>query len=76
MPNNELSEIAENAAFIVNGYAFNLNDRGFVCITNLEHPDCSMMVSKECELLATNMDAIEQKIVLDLCRRNMQFMEA
>ena len=34
-----------------------------------------MVVNKDCEMIATNMDPIEQKIVLDLCKRNMQFME-
>jgi hypothetical protein len=34
-----------------------------------------MVVNKEGEIIETNMDPIEQKIVLDLCKRNLQFME-
>ena len=44
-------------------------------ILNLNHPHFAMVVNKDCEMIATNMDPIEQKIVLDLCKRNMQFME-
>ena len=75
MLSSEIAVIAENAKIIVNGYAFSLNDRGFISIVNIEHPDCAMVVSPDCELIATNMDLIEQKIVLALCNKNMQFME-
>lgn len=75
MPENELQRIADNAKFIVNGYAFSQRDDGLVSILNLDHPECAMVVSKEGEIIETNMDPIEQKIVLDLCKRNLQFME-
>ena len=44
-------------------------------ILNLEHPDCAMVISKEGELISTNMEAIEQTVVFDLYKRNMQFFE-
>ena len=75
MPENELNAIAENANFIVNGYAFTKREDNFVSILNLEHPECAMVVNIEGEMIETNMDEIEQKIVLDLCRRNLQFLE-
>ena len=76
MSDQELQNIAENAKFIVNGYAFSMREDGFVSILNLEHPDCAMVVSQTGEMIETNMDCIEQQIVLELCRKNLQFMEA
>ena len=75
MSEKELEKIADNAKIIVNGYAFSIREDGFISILNLDHPECAMVVSKTGELLETNMDGIEQKIVLELCRRNLQFME-
>ena len=75
MPEKELNRIAEDARFIVNGYAFSEIENGFVSILNLEHPESAMIVNRAGDIIETNMDQIEQKIVLDLCRRNLQFME-
>ena len=74
MSEKELMDIAENAKMIVNGYAFSLDEDGFVRILNLEHPDSAMVVNLEGELIDSNMDAIEQKIVMELCKKNLQFM--
>lgn len=71
-----IQKIANNAAFIVKGYAFSPREDGLVGILNLEHPECAMVVDRSGEMVETNMDAIEQKIVLELCRRNLQFLEA
>ncbi len=76
MSERELSRIAQEAAFIVKGYAFSLRDDQFVSILNLEHPDCAMVVNREGEMIETNMDPIEQQIVLGLCKKNLQFLEA
>ncbi len=75
MPEKDVERIAENAAFVVSGYAFTRREDGFVSILNLYHPDCAMVVNQKGEMMDTNMDAIEQKIVLDLCRKNLQFLE-
>lgn len=74
MSEKELIDIAENAKMIVNGYAFSLDEDGFVRILNLEHPDSAMVVNMEGELINSNMDAIEQKIVMELCKKNLKFM--
>ena len=50
MPDKELQQIADNARFIVNGYAFTEREDGFVSVLNLEHPECAMVVSKSGEL--------------------------
>lgn len=75
MPEQELKQIAENAKFVVCGYAFSLRDDGLISILNLFHPDCAMVVNSNSEIIETNMDHIEQQIVLELCRKNLQFME-
>ncbi len=75
MSEKEISEIAEKANFIVSGYAFTEREDGFISILNLEHPDCAMVVDRNAEIVETNMDQIEQQIVLDLCERNLQFLE-
>lgn len=75
MLESELEKIAKNAKIIAKGYAFSEREDGFVSILNLEHPDCAMVINKDFEIIETNMDEIEQKIVIDLAKRNMQFLE-
>ena len=76
MSEAELNRIAQDAAFIVKGYAFSPCNDQVVSILNLEHPDCAMVVNREGEMIETNMDPIEQQIVLGLCKKNLQFLEA
>ena len=76
MTNERLDTIAEKADMIINGYAFTVSEDGFIHILNLNSPDCAMVISKEGEMLETNMDEIEQTIVLDYYRRNVHFLEA
>ena len=75
MPEKEVMEIADKAKIIVNGYAFTELEDGMVSILNLNHPDCAMVVRRDGEIIETNMDPIEQQIVFELCRKNLQFME-
>lgn len=76
MSEQDVRLAAEKARIIVNGYAFTENEDGFISILNLNHPDCAMVVNRKGEIIETNMDQIEQKIVAELCKRNLQFMEA
>lgn len=75
MPEKELEKIADNAKIIVNGYAFSKREDGFISILNLEHPDCAIVISNDFEIIETNMDEIEQGIVLELAKKNLQFLE-
>lgn len=75
MSDDMIKQIADSANFIVNGYAFTERKDGFVSILNLNHPDCAMVVNRNSEIIETNMDPIEQKIVVDLSRRNLQFLD-
>lgn len=71
----EVLRAAEDAKLIVCGYAFTALEDGLVRILDLKHPDCFMIVNSEAEIFETNMAPIEQRIVLELCRRNLQFMD-
>ena len=75
MSDQEVMAIAENARMVVGGYAFTERQDKNISILNLYHPDCAMVVDKEGDLIETNMDPIEQRIVLDICRKNLQFWE-
>ena len=75
MPEEELQKIADNAKIIVNGYAFSKREDGFISILNLEHPDCAIVINNDLEIIETNMDEIEQGIVLSLAKRNLPFLE-
>ena len=75
MPETELKKIADSADLIVNGYAFTRREDGFISILNLEHSDCAIVVSDDLEIIETNMDEIEQGIVLNLAKSNLQFLE-
>ena len=75
MPEKEVLEVADRAKMRVDGYAFSELEDGMIRIRNLKHPDCAMVVKRDGEVIETNMDPIEQQIVLELCRKNLQFME-
>ena len=74
MSEKDLEEIAEKADIIVSGYAFTKQGDEFIRILNLEHPDCAMVINNQQEIIETNMDEIEQKIVLNLLKKNFQFL--
>ena len=75
MSDKQIQEIAEKAKIIVSGYAFSIMENEFISILNLEDTSSAMVINKDAEIIETNMDDIEQKIVLDLCAKNLQFME-
>lgn len=75
MSDLELRNIAENAKFIVNGYSFTLTDNGYISILNLMHPECAIVFNKNMEIIETNMDEIEQNIVKELAKKNIEFLE-
>ena len=74
MSEKELEKIAEKAKIIVNGYAFSKREDGFISILNLEHPDCAIVINSDFEIIETNMDEIEQEIVIELAKKNLQFL--
>lgn len=75
MSDSELKKIAENAKAIINGYSFTIREDGFISILNLQHPECAIVFSKDLEIIETNMDEIEQNIVKELAKKNIEFLE-
>ena len=75
MSDSELKKIAENAKAIINGYSFTIREDGFISILNLQHPECAIVFSKDFEIIKTNMDEIEQNIVKELAKKNIEFLE-
>ncbi len=75
MTEKQIKDIADNADMIIGGYAFTLCEDGYVHVLNINLPCDAMMISKQGEVLETNMDDIEQAVVLDYYHRNAQFLE-
>ena len=75
MSDLELQSIAENAKLIINGYSFTIRADGFISILNLNHPECAIVFNNDFEIIETNMDEIEQNIVKDLSKKNIEFLE-
>lgn len=75
MSEKDVQAVADKAKIIVSGYAFLNREDGFISILNLDHPSSAMVINSDAEIIETNMDSIEQKIVLELCNKNLQFME-
>ena len=75
MTDLELQSIAENAKLIINGYSFTIRADGFISILNLNHPECAIVFNNDFEIIETNMDEIEQNIVKDLAKKNIEFLE-
>ena len=75
MPENQLNEIAENADMIIRNYAFTRKDN-VISILNLKNPDHAMVISPDGTMLETNMDEIEQVIVLNIWKNDAEYMES
>ena len=74
MPENELIKVANNAEMIVNGYAFTKKDEGD-SVLNLANPDKAMVISNDGKMLETNMEPIEQALVLSYYEKNRVLLE-
>ena len=74
MSEERLAAIAADANMIVKGYAFTLREDKSIAVLNLLCPSSAMVISFDGEMLETNMDGIEQEIVMDCWKRNSQIM--
>ena len=70
----DITQIADNADMIVNGYAFTKCELGYK-VLNLDNPQKAMVVSESGEPFETTMDDIEIRIVVDYFLKNKKFME-
>ena len=69
----DIKEIADKADMIINGYAFT-KDGEFIRILNLNCLNHAAVILND-KIVETNMDDIENSIVLDYYDKNKQFME-
>ena len=74
MTESQILEIADNADMIVNNYAFTRHD-GAISILNLKNPNRAMLLAEDGQMLETNMDEIEQVIVMNIWKKDSEFME-
>lgn len=74
MSDDQIAEIAEYADMIVNGYAFTLEPNR-VRVLNLNNPDHAAVLAKNGDVVETDMDDIELRIVRDYYLRNKSLLE-
>jgi hypothetical protein len=68
-----IKEIADKADMIINGYAFTKEDE-WVRVLNLNCLNHAAVILKD-KIVETNMDDIENEIVIEYYQQNKQFME-
>ena len=68
-----ITEIADKADMIINGYAFTKNEDR-IQVLNLNCPNHATIIF-EGKIVETNMDDIENTIVMDYYKNNKKFME-
>jgi hypothetical protein len=69
----DIKKIADEADMIINGYAFTRNDN-YIKVLNLNCVNHAAVIYEN-QIVETNMDDIENKIVLDYYLENKVFME-
>lgn len=69
----DIKKIADGADMIINGYAFT-NENGWIRVLNLNCPNHAAVIYNE-KIVETNMDDIENEIVIDYYKDNREFME-
>lgn len=69
----DIKEIADKADMIINGYAFT-KEGEYVRVLNLNCINHAAVIY-DGKIIDTNMDDIENQIVMDYYEQNKQFME-
>lgn len=70
---DKLTEIAERADMIVNGYAFT-KEENVVRVLHLESPHNAAVLSEDGSVIETNMDDIELALIGKYYERNRKFL--
>ena len=70
----DISEVADNADIIVNGYAFTADGQN-VRVLNLYSPASAAVIDGKSEVIETTMNDVELDIVMDIFSRNKRYME-
>ena len=74
MSDAKIQEIADKADMIIRGYAFTRED-ALIRILNLNDRESSMVITSDGTMVETNMDEIEQALVLDIWQKDSKYME-
>lgn len=74
MSEKEIQNIADQAQMVVGGYSFTKKGDA-VSILNLSNPMFSMVIAMDGTMLETNMEPVEQALVLRYWKKNASFME-
>ena len=74
MSDAKIREIADKADMIIRGYAFTRED-ALIRILNLNDRESSMVIMSDGTMVETNMDEIEQALVLDIWQKDSKYME-
>ena len=69
----DIKNVADKADMIINGYAFTQENK-YIRVLNLNHLNHAAVIYND-KIVETNMDDIENQIVLDYYLNNKQFME-
>lgn len=69
----DIRDIADKADMIINGYAFT-NNNGWIKVLNLNCPNHASVIYND-KIVETNMDDIENEIVMEYYQNNKEFME-
>lgn len=69
----DIKDIADKADMIINGYAFT-RDNKWVRVLNLNCINHAAVILDD-KIVETNMDDVENAIVIDYYNRNKQFLE-
>ncbi len=75
MKEEEIKAVAEKAIMIVCGYAFSQSEEGFISVVYLHPPYHALVMTRESDVIETNMDDIEISIVQKYWKRNKNLME-
>ena len=75
MSEKELISIADSSDMIVGGYSFTKKGDK-VSVLNLNNPSSAMVLLLNGKIAETNMDPIEQALVLRHWQKNSSFLEA
>ena len=70
---DKLTEIADRADMIVNGYAFT-KEENVVRVLHLESPHNAAVLSEDGNVIETNMDDIELALIGKYYERNRKFL--
>lgn len=74
MPETMVRDIADKADMIIRGYAFT-RDGDLIRVFNLNDRESSMVITPEGVMVETNMDEIEQALVLNIWSKDSKYME-